>query len=151
MKKIITLILIAVAFANAKDYTKIFMNLIDKLENCELSKDTITEYFGRELFFGCNEDTVQFIGNNSDRSNVTDISINTVEYYEGVKITAYRFFIHSGINIEGEPYKGSYNEVYLDELNVYVRDVKIRLNYDLNVPKIYTYFRQKMNKQKISE
>lgn len=148
MKKIIALILIIVAFANAKDYTKIFMNLIDNLENCELSKDTVTELFGRELFFGCNEDTVQFSTRGFGRSTVTDISINTVEYYEGVKVTAYRFFIHSGINVEGEPYKGSYSEVYQDELGICVRDVQIRLNYDLDVPKIYTYLRQKMNKEK---
>ena len=147
MKKIIILILIAVAFANAKDYTKIFMNLIDNLENCELSKDTTTEYFGRELYFGCNEDTVEIHFNGSGMV-VNGISINTKEYYNGIKVTAYRFFIHSGINVEGEPYKGSYNEVYQDELNVYVREVQIRLNYDLDVPKIYTYFRQKMNKEK---
>lgn len=145
MKKIITIILITIAFANAKDYTKIFINLIDNLENCELSKDTVTELFGRELYFGCNEDTVQFMTNGSGRT--TDISINTIEYYEGVKVTAYRFFIHSGISVEGEPYKGSYSEEYRDELGICVRDVQIRLNYDLDVPKIYTYFRQKMNKE----
>lgn len=142
MKKIITLILIMAAFASAKDYTKIFMQLIDKLENCELSKDTTTELMGRELYFGCNEDTVEFYTHNSLRIKVTGISINTVEYYEGIKVTAYRFFIPSGTDVEGNPYKGSYSEVYQDELGVYVRDVQIRLEHDLDVSKIYTYFRK---------
>lgn len=148
MKKIIALILIAVAFASAKDYTKTFMDLIDNLENCELSKDTITEDFGRELFFGCNEDTVQFITHGSERMAVTSISVNTVEYYKGVKVTAYRYFVHSRNDNSGNSYKGSYNEVYRDELHVCVHEVKIKLNYDLDVPKIYTYFRQKMINEK---
>lgn len=143
MKRIIALIIIMVAFASAKDYTKIFMNLIDKLENCELSKDTTTEIFGRELHFGCNEDTVEFHMYGLGRETVKGISINTVEYYEGIKVTAYRFFIHSGTDVEGNPYKGSYHEVYQDELGIYVRDVEIRLEHDLNVPKIYTYFMKK--------
>lgn len=151
MKKIITLILITVAFANAKDYTKIFMNLIDNLENCELSKDTITEYFGRELYFGCNEDTVEIHFTGSSRI-VNGISINTKEYYNGIKVTAYRFFGNSGYDLEeGKPYKGYYCETFIDELNVTVHDVEYRLGKDLDGAKIYTYFRQKMNKNIIKE
>lgn len=147
MKKILVFILIAIAFASAKDYTKVFMQLIDKLENCELSKDTTTEYFGRELAFKCNEDTIEVSFDNSRdviNSVIGGISFNTKEYYNGIKVTAYRYFRNSGHDLEGEPYKGYYGETFFDELNVIMHEVKYTLNKDLDAVKIYTYFRQKM-------
>ena len=164
MKKIVILILIIAISVMAKDPSKQFIHLIDRLENCELAKDsTFTDtlydddsalYVGlrdkRNLYFGCGEDTVEINIGKGLYSKIEGMSINTNEYYKGIKVKVYRFFITDGIDSHGDPYKGCYSEVYLDEFGIEVHIVDEELPKSFDGRKIYTYFSQKLCKMKLS-